>query len=1823
MDELQKSISNKADTSLVTSLQETVGNKVYKDARDLVEKKDIQAWQNKLGDGKIDVDNAGLVTGGTVFEALQSRVKSDGSNVTDSATWAEKLGKGAVLENNTGLVKGGVVYEAIKDKVDKSELSDYAKLTDLDGKANTDAKNISGTNLQAWQNKLGDGKIDADNTGLVTGGTVYAKVDELQKSINNKADTSLVTSLQETVGKKVSKDASELVEEKDIKAWQGKLGDGKIEANNVGLVTGGIVYAKVNELQKSINNKADTSMVTELQTIVGKKADSSALLTLQKTVDSKADTTTVNLLQHDVGEHTIKLDTLSSKVNTNTTNISLKANVNADNLGTDGLKAWRDKLGGGVISDKELGFVTGATVYAKVNELQASIDKKVSKDANELTDPEDIQKWQRKLGIEDSTHPLTNVVTGFNIAAGSTTNAFKFGKGQDHTLTFKGTDNETVVSMDKNDSSPTVTIGLADTFTSRLAKLEKDVKNVTTAGTSSTSAELAGKADVDAKNVTDSAAWAKKLGTGKIDVNSTELVTGEKVYKAVENKAFKNAGNLNPEDIKAWRGKLGGGSVGKDNAELVTGGAVYTALGSKADLTGENVTNPGTWGKKLGSGQILEDNGELVTGGTVYHGLSGKVNVKADNLTDPDDIKAWRSKLGGGVIGEKDPGLVTGGTVWAALQPVAMKDGSNITNPATWASKLGTGKVELGNTDLVTGGVVHAALNAKANQADLTALKNIVDGKASADGSNAENPETWAQHIAKGEVASGNTGIVTGGAVYTKVSELRASINNKADKSLVTSLQEAVGQKADKSDVTDLGTKIDNIVSGTTAINLTRNSTVKELQSKKANVKGDNIDSDAWADKLGTGEVSENSNQLVKGSTVFNALDGKANADAKNIKGTNLQAWQKKLGDGKIADKNTGLVTGGTVYAKVDELQASIDTKVSKDAGNLVDTDISSWRGKLGGGKIEANNAGLVTGGTVYTALQGKADRTELDGYAKKGADNIDVSVWQQKLGISDTTHPLTNVATEFNITAGSTTKAFKFGKGQDHTLTFKGTDNETVVSMDKNDSSLTVKIGLADTFKSKLTQLEKDMKDVTGGTSGTSVGLAGKADQDAKNISGTNLQAWQKKLGDGKIADKNTGLVTGGTVHTALQGKADINTVNNLQRLIALNTGNVAKKADKDAGNLVDTDISSWRGKLGGGKIEANNAGLVTGGTVYTALQGKADRTELDGYAKKGADNIDVSVWQQKLGISDTTHPLTNVATEFNITAGSTTKAFKFGKGQDHTLTFKGTDNETVVSMDKNNSSPTVTIGLADTFKSKLTQLESKADLSATNLKDADIQAWKKKLGIEDSTHPLTNVATGFNITAGSTTNAFKFGKGQDHTLTFKGTDNETVVSMDKNDSSPTVTIGLADTFKSKLTQLENDMKNVTKTSQPALTFNGTNGITAEVVGTQVNLGINWNDVNAPKFHIYGSPAPKARRTRSAGYIPGPVIGTMNFNELNMVFGKGLTADVKTGDDGKTYTVVSLDKSGGLADFTVKTDETASKGTFTVRPGENTSYLKVAGDGKNISTSVDKDNTVKVSLKDDVSIKSLTATTITTDTVKLGTVKGKEKVYLDEKGIHANDQVISDVKAGEKDSDAVNVAQLKALAEHTGKISRAVGKLAVESRNGDALNAALSALHPLDYDPENKFDISAGYGTYKGIHAVALGTFYRPNANMLLSVGGSFSGSDSMLNAGVSFKLGSGTSQTSLMSKRAMTSLLERLGAENAAMKDVLAKQEARTQMEMGALQKENSSLKDKVKKLEQKNNDANSLIEKANDRIEKANDRIDELERKLKMVLDSVQKK
>lgn len=90
---------------------------------------------------------------------------------------------------------------------------------------------------------------------------------------------------------------------------------------------------------------------------------------------------------------------------------------------------------------------------------------------------------------------------------------------------------------------------------------------------------------------------------------------------------------------------------------------------------------------------------------------------------------------------------------------------------------------------------------------------------------------------------------------------------------------------------------------------------------------------------------------------------------------------------------------------------------------------------------------------------------------------------------------------------------------------------------------------------------------------------------------------------------------------------------------------------------------------------------------------------------------------------------------------------------------------------------------------------------------------------------------------------------------------------------------------------------------------------------------------------------------------------------------------------------------------------------------------------------------------------------------------------------------------------------------------------------------AALAALHPLDFDPDDKWDFAAGYGNYSGANAVAIGAYYRPNEDTMFSVGGSFGGGENMVNAGVSVKLGQGNHVTT--SRVAMAKEIKDLRAE------------------------------------------------------------------------------
>ena len=134
--------------------------------------------------------------------------------------------------------------------------------------------------------------------------------------------------------------------------------------------------------------------------------------------------------------------------------------------------------------------------------------------------------------------------------------------------------------------------------------------------------------------------------------------------------------------------------------------------------------------------------------------------------------------------------------------------------------------------------------------------------------------------------------------------------------------------------------------------------------------------------------------------------------------------------------------------------------------------------------------------------------------------------------------------------------------------------------------------------------------------------------------------------------------------------------------------------------------------------------------------------------------------------------------------------------------------------------------------------------------------------------------------------------------------------------------------------------------------------------------------------------------------------------------------------------------------------------------------------------------------------------------TIKTG--DENRNITVQDGNVNMGGNQIHNVAPGQAPGDAVNVGQLNAT-------NYAVNKLGTRVNRVGAGAAALAALHPLDFDPDDKWDFAAGYGNYKDASAVAVGAYYRPNEDTMFSVGGSFGGGENMVNAGVSFKVGQG----------------------------------------------------------------------------------------------------
>lgn len=317
-----------------------------------------------------------------------------------------------------------------------------------------------------------------------------------------------------------------------------------------------------------------------------------------------------------------------------------------------------------------------------------------------------------------------------------------------------------------------------------------------------------------------------------------------------------------------------------------------------------------------------------------------------------------------------------------------------------------------------------------------------------------------------------------------------------------------------------------------------------------------------------------------------------------------------------------------------------------------------------------------------------------------------------------------------------------------------------------------------------------------------------------------------------------------------------------------------------------------------------------------------------------------------------------------------------------------------------------------------------------------------------------------------------------------------------------------------------------------------GTNSVTELAVGTS-NVKDNATDIRFSNSNFAGSTPDSVvsfgthgragasgvtEYTRqlqnvSAGRVSSTSTDAVNGSQLYDV---ALEAQkYNTVVDGVNTTVTSKDNNFGRKEYKVNVNKT-------LKDMDAVEFGKVTD---NTHAGINKDGAYFFNGSEHINIKPTGIQIENTDTLTQATFNNEGMQVSDDNAtirftttdISAGGQQIHDVKAGTKDTDVVNVKQLKDTISNVGD------SISVKANNYTdkqvarvgANAAALSALHPLSFNPNEKVEYSVGYGNYKGSNAVAVGVFAHTNENTLLSLGATFGTGDNMINAGATFRVG------------------------------------------------------------------------------------------------------
>lgn len=295
--------------------------------------------------------------------------------------------------------------------------------------------------------------------------------------------------------------------------------------------------------------------------------------------------------------------------------------------------------------------------------------------------------------------------------------------------------------------------------------------------------------------------------------------------------------------------------------------------------------------------------------------------------------------------------------------------------------------------------------------------------------------------------------------------------------------------------------------------------------------------------------------------------------------------------------------------------------------------------------------------------------------------------------------------------------------------------------------------------------------------------------------------------------------------------------------------------------------------------------------------------------------------------------------------------------------------------------------------------------------------------------------------------------------------------------------------------------------------------------------------------------------------------IGKLNQKLSDVEKTAGAHSTVSTDDSGNISVTPTKDEKTGVTDYKVSLNKDLKLDS--VKVGENVSLTKdglTAGDTKVTNAGLSIGDKTYVT-KDGLNANGNKVTHVADGKVEEGSTDAVNggQLYNETRVAKDGNFVKKSNTAGENLSALDN--QVTANTESIYHMNGRISDLDNRVNKVGAGAAALAALHPLDFDPDAKWDFAAGYGNYRGANAAAVGAYYRPNEDTMFSVGGTFGNGENMVNAGVSFKLGSGSSHVST-SRVAMAKEIKELRGELEAMKSAMLDANAGKKIDTSKLQ-------------------------------------------------------